>query len=165
MFRTQLRAILRASVYGKAKLMFPMISTSEEVIRAREILADVKKQLDIDGISYDRSMPDGIMIEVPSAVLNADILSKHADFFSVGTNDLIQYTLAVDRIGEKVAYLYNPVDLAVLRMLKHISDIAKEKNVPVSVCGEIAGEPKLHHDAAGSRIPQSVDECGIHVPD
>jgi phosphotransferase system enzyme I (PtsI) len=142
MFRTQLRAILRASVYGTIKLMFPMISTSEEVIKARGILAEVKQELRDKGIPFDETMTDGIMIEVPSAVLTADILSKYADFFSVGTNDLIQYTLAVDRIGEKVAYLYNPVDPSVLRMLKHISDVGRDKNVPLSICGEIAGEPK-----------------------
>jgi phosphotransferase system enzyme I (PtsI) len=142
MFKTQLRAILRASAYGKVKLMFPMISSAEELIRAREILDEVRYSLRSEGVPFDEEMPVGIMIEVPSAVLNADILSRHADFFSVGTNDLIQYTLAVDRIGEKVAYLYNPVDLSVLRMLRMVADAGRAHNVPLSICGEIAGEPK-----------------------
>ncbi|MGL4369633.1 MAG: putative PEP-binding protein, partial [Spirochaetota bacterium] len=141
-FRTQLRAIVRASAFGKLKLMFPMISTAEEVIKAKEILESVKEELRSRHISFDENMAVGIMIEVPSAALNADILAKHADFFSVGTNDLIQYTLAVDRIGERVAYLYNPVDLAVLRMLRHIGEVGNSRNIPMSVCGEIAGEPK-----------------------
>jgi phosphoenolpyruvate-protein phosphotransferase (PTS system enzyme I) len=141
MFKTQLRAILRASAFGKVKLMFPMISTAEEIIRAREILEDVKKSLREEGIAFDEKVPVGIMIEVPSAALNADILAKYADFFSVGTNDLIQYMLAVDRIGEKVAYLYNPVDLSVLRILKHISNSGIKNTTPFSICGEIAGEP------------------------
>lgn len=142
LFKTQLRAILRASAFGKVKLMFPMISTADEILRAKEILEEVKETLRKDGIAFDEKIPVGIMIEVPSAALNADILAHHVDFFSIGTNDLIQYMLAVDRIGEKVAYLYNPVDLAVLRILKHISEAAKEHDIPFSICGEIAGEPK-----------------------
>jgi phosphotransferase system enzyme I (PtsI) len=142
LFRTQLRAILRTSAFGNVKLMFPMISTVEEIIRAKEILDEAKESLRHDGIPFNEDIPVGIMIEVPSAALNSDILAHHVDFFSVGTNDLIQYMLAVDRIGEKVAYLYKPVDLAVLRMLRHISDTAKKHNVSLSICGEIAGEPK-----------------------
>jgi phosphotransferase system enzyme I (PtsI) len=122
--------------------MFPMISTSDEICRAKEILDEVKATLRKDGIAFDEKIPVGIMIEVPSAAINADILAHHVDFFSIGTNDLIQYMLAVDRIGEKVAYLYNPVDLSILRILKHISDAAKEHNIPFSICGEIAGEPR-----------------------
>jgi phosphotransferase system enzyme I (PtsI) len=141
MFKTQLRAILRASSYGNVKLMFPMISTAEEIVLARNILEEVKSDLRSKNIPFAENMPVGIMIEVPSAALNADILAKYADFFSVGTNDLIQYMLAVDRIGEKVAYLYNPVDLSVLRILKHIANAGKKHKKPFSICGEIAGEP------------------------
>jgi len=142
MFKTQLRAILRASAFGKVKLMFPMISTAEEVIRSKELLEEAKESLRSEGLAFDEKIPVGIMIEVPSAALNADRLAKHSDFFSVGTNDLVQYMLAVDRIGEKVAYLYKPVDLAVLRILRHIAKAGKENNTPLSICGEIAGEPK-----------------------
>ncbi len=142
LLRTQLRAILRVSSYGNVKLMFPMITTVEEIFKAKEILEDVKHQLDKEGISYDSEMPVGIMIEVPSAAINSDIFAKYVDFFSVGTNDLVQYLLAVDRISEKIAYLYNPLNLSVLRMLKRISQVAIENNVELSICGEMAGEPK-----------------------
>ena len=142
LFKTQLRAILRASHYGTVKLMFPMISTVEELLRAREILDEVKDDLDREGLPYDRAIKIGIMIEVPSAIMTADILAKYSDFFSVGTNDIIQYTLAVDRIGEKVAYLYNPLDLSIMRILKRINDVVKITKTPLSICGEIAGEPK-----------------------
>jgi phosphoenolpyruvate-protein phosphotransferase (PTS system enzyme I) len=141
MFKTQIRAILRASSYGNVKLMFPMISTAEEIIRAREILEEVKIKLRAEGVPFSENIPVGIMIEVPSAAINADILAKYSDFFSIGTNDLIQYMLAVDRIGEKVAYLYNPVDLSILRILKHIATVGKKYKKPFSICGEIAGEP------------------------
>jgi phosphoenolpyruvate-protein phosphotransferase (PTS system enzyme I) len=141
-FKTQLRAILRASAFGKVKLMFPMISTAEEIFMAKDILEEVKQSLRNDRFTFDEKIPVGIMIEVPSAAINADLMAKHSDFFSVGTNDLVQYMLAVDRIGEKVAYLYKPVDLSVLRILKHIAKTCKESNTPLSICGEIAGEPK-----------------------
>ena len=142
LFRTQMRAILRVSSYGNVKIMFPMISTMEEINKAKEILEDVKHQLDKEGIPYDKEIPVGIMIEVPSAALNADIFAKHVDFFSVGTNDLVQYLLAVDRISEKIAYLYNPLNLSVLRILKHIAQVAAENDTDLSICGEMAGEPK-----------------------
>ena len=141
-FKTQLRAILRASAFGNVKLMFPMITIAEELIRAKEILEEVKAELVSQGILFDPAIQVGIMIEVPAAALNADILAKHADFFSVGTNDLIQYTLAVDRIGEKVAYLYNPLDLSVIKLLMNTIHSAKKYNIPLSICGEMAGEPK-----------------------
>ncbi|MBP9022431.1 MAG: phosphoenolpyruvate--protein phosphotransferase [Spirochaetes bacterium] len=141
-FKTQLRAILRASSFGNVKLMIPMISTVNEIYSVKEILEEVKYELRTEGHSFDENIKFGIMMEVPAAIITADILAKHVDFFSVGTNDLIQYTLAVDRIGEKIAYLYNPLDLSVLRMLKRVVEIAKVTNTSISICGEIAGEPK-----------------------
>ncbi|MDY6967180.1 MAG: phosphoenolpyruvate--protein phosphotransferase [Spirochaetota bacterium] len=142
LFITQLRAILRASAYGNVKLMFPMISTVEEIINSKNIVKEVMSDLKREGTPFNENIPIGIMIEVPSAVINADILADYSDFFSVGTNDLVQYTMAVDRINEKIAFLYNPLNLSVLRFLKQIVDISKKHSVPISICGEIAGEPK-----------------------
>ncbi|MCX8123298.1 MAG: phosphoenolpyruvate--protein phosphotransferase [Spirochaetes bacterium] len=142
LFRPQLRAILRASAYGNVKLMFPMISSVEELLKAKSILYDEMENLQKLGIPFNQNLPVGIMIEVPSTAINVDIFCKYCDFFSVGTNDLVQYTLAVDRISEKIAYLYNPLNLAVLRLLKLIADVSSQNNIPLSICGEMAGEPK-----------------------
>ncbi|MBN2079147.1 MAG: phosphoenolpyruvate--protein phosphotransferase [Spirochaetes bacterium] len=142
LFRIQLRAILRASHYGNVKLMFPMITTIEELKKARTITGEVMDELRREGIPFDEEIKIGLMIEVPSAVINADILARHADFFSVGTNDLVQYLLAVDRISEKIAYLYNPLNLSVLRFLKQIVETSKATDTPLSICGEMAGEPQ-----------------------
>ncbi|TAL30744.1 MAG: phosphoenolpyruvate--protein phosphotransferase [Spirochaetes bacterium] len=142
LFRTQLRAILRASEYGNAKLMFPMISTIEEIIKARAIVHETMDELRREKVPFNREIPLGMMIEVPSAAINADKLAHYADFFSIGTNDLVQYTIAVDRISEKIAYLYNPLNLAVLRLLKSVVEIANSTGTPISICGEMAGEPK-----------------------
>lgn len=142
LFRIQLRAILRASTYGNVRLMFPMITAVEEFKKARKITDEVMQELRRDGIPFDEKIKIGLMIEVPSAVVNADVLARYADFFSVGTNDLVQYLLAVDRISEKIAYLYNPLNLSVLRFLKQIVDTANRYSVPLSICGEIAGEPQ-----------------------
>jgi len=141
-FKTQLRAILRASAYGNVKIMFPMISTVEELLQAKEITFEMMRELDSTNTPYDKKVEIGIMVEVPSAVIAADILAEYVDFFSVGTNDLVQYILAVDRINEKVADLYNPLDISVLRYLRTISEIAASHSTPISICGEIAGEPK-----------------------
>ncbi|MBN2040782.1 MAG: phosphoenolpyruvate--protein phosphotransferase [Spirochaetes bacterium] len=141
LFRTQIRAILRVSHYGNVKMMFPMITTSEEIIKARSIVDEIKNDLRNEKIPFDNNIQIGIMIEVPSAALNSDQLSKYCDFFSVGTNDLVQYLLAVDRISESVAYLYNPLNITVLRILKLIVENAVKNSTPLSICGEIAGEP------------------------
>jgi len=141
LFKTQIRAILRASAFGNVKIMFPMISTVEEMIKARDIVHDCMTDLRNAGKEFNENIQIGAMIEVPSAVINIDVLSTYSDFFSVGTNDLIQYTLAVDRIGEKVAHLYNPVDLSILRLLKKLVSSCEESNKPLSICGEMAGEP------------------------
>ena len=141
LFRTQLRALLRASVHGNLKIMFPMVSGVPELRAAKKALEEIKAELLREGKPVKDGIPVGIMIELPSAALIADRLAKESDFFSIGTNDLIQYTIGIDRLNKDVAYLYKPLHLAVLRMLKMACDAARALNVPVSMCGEMAGEP------------------------
>lgn len=140
-FLDQLRAILRASALGPVRLMFPMISGVGELIRAKELLFTAKSELKERGLDFDKDISVGCMIETPSAVLIADMLAEEADFFSVGTNDLVQYLLAVDRVNNQIAYLYEPQHPAVIRSLSKIFEVGKSKNIPVTLCGEIAGDP------------------------
>lgn len=123
--------------------MFPMISSLEELLAAKEILNDVKKELDNDGIEYSSNIEVGMVIEVPSAAIISDLLSKHVDFFSIGTNDLIQYTTAVDRMNEKIHHLYNPLNPAVLRLVKMVIDNGHKEGIWIGMCGEMAGDSRM----------------------
>jgi phosphotransferase system enzyme I (PtsI) len=142
-FRIQLRALLRASVHGNLRIMFPMISGVEELDQVLAFYNEVRNECDNEGLNFDHDIHLGIMIEVPSAALTADILARKVKFFSIGTNDLIQYTIAVDRGNEKIAYLYEPFHPGVLRLLRTIIEGAHSQSIPVAMCGEMAGDPYM----------------------
>ncbi len=140
-FRTQLRAILRAAVHGNVRLMFPMVATVGEVVQAKRAIEEAAASLAKDGLAYNSDLKIGVLIEVPSAVIMADVIAREVDFFSIGTNDLIQYTLAIDRGNKNVAHLFRPLDPAILRMLKRLSKVARQNGIRVFICGEMAGYP------------------------
>jgi phosphoenolpyruvate-protein phosphotransferase (PTS system enzyme I) len=140
MFKTQLRALLRASALGPMKIMFPLVTSTAEFRQAKWLLNEVMEDLLEDGIPYDPKIPVGMMVEVPSAALMADAFAREVDFFSIGTNDLVQYTLAVDRTNERVAHLFNPAHPAVIKLIKDVARVGRRRNIPVSCCGESAGD-------------------------
>ncbi len=162
-FKTQLRAILRASVLGNTKIMFPMISSVEELRDVKKVLAEAKEELEKKKIPYDKKIQVGIMIEIPSAVMIASDLAKECDFFSIGTNDLIQYSLAVDRNNPHVTHLYEPAHPAILRMLKKIAESAKKAKITCSICGEMASDPLFTEFLIGIDL-ENFSMSSISIP-
>lgn len=154
LFKTQLRAILRASTRGKVRVMFPFVCCLNEVREAKQLLKEVRQEFDEAGIPYDREIQVGAMIEIPSAALVADQIAREVDFFSIGTNDLVQYTLAVDRVNERVASLYQPTHPGVLRLLREVALAAHRNGIPVGVCGEMAGDVLLTPLLLGAEIDE-----------
>ncbi|KHD35792.1 phosphoenolpyruvate-protein phosphotransferase [Clostridium acetobutylicum] len=156
-FKIQLRALLRASVYGNLKIMFPMISSLEEFLSAKEVLKECMGELDKEGKKYNAKLETGIMVEIPAAAVNSEELAKYVDFFSIGTNDLIQYTLAADRMNEKVSYLYNPMHPAVLKLIKMTIQSAHKEGKWCGMCGEMAGDEK----AIPTLVEYGLDEFSM----
>jgi phosphotransferase system enzyme I (PtsI) len=156
-FRIQLRALLRASAFGNIKIMFPMIASLSEFLKAKEILLDCMKELKKKGIQFNENLETGIMVEIPAAAVMADELAKHVDFFSIGTNDLIQYTLAADRMNEKVSYLYDPMHPAVLKLIKMTIEAAHKEGKWCGMCGEMAGE----EEAISTLLEYGLDEFSM----
>ena len=142
LFRPQLRAILRASAKGPVRMIIPMLSSAQELNEVLVLIEEVKEELHRERLAFDRNMPIGGMIEVPAAALSAGLFARNLDFMSIGTNDLIQYTLAIDRIDDEVTYLYDPLHPAVLRLIKMVIDAGQRHSVPVAMCGEMAGDPR-----------------------
>lgn len=140
LFRTQLRALLRASSYGKLRIMFPMIATLNEFRAAKALLLEEKANLIAEGVTVSEEIEVGMMVEIPSAAVLADQFAKEVDFFSIGTNDLIQYTMAADRMNEKVSYLYQPYNPSILRLVKMVIDAAHKEGKWTGMCGEMAGD-------------------------
>lgn len=156
-FKVQLRALLRASAYGNLKIMFPMISSIDEFVSAKALLAECAEELKKEAIPYNENLETGIMIEIPSAAIMADEFAKHVDFFSIGTNDLIQYTLAADRMNEKISYIYNPMHPAVLRLIKMTIDAAHKEGKWCGMCGEMAGD----ESAIATLVSYGLDEFSM----
>ncbi len=163
-FITQLRAMLRASNYGKMKILIPMLMNASEVDQALLLLDQAKRSLDAEGVAYDRNIPVGGMVEIPAAALALGLLTKRLDFLSVGTNDLIQYLLAIDRTDDTVAHLYDPLHPAVLTLLAHIFATAGKSRIPVAVCGEMAGDVALTRLLLGLGLRQ-FSMHSAHLPD
>lgn len=157
LFKTQLRALLRASVYGRLAIMFPMITSKEEIIKIKEILTEVKNDLEKDGIEYKKDVETGIMIETPAAAVISDILAPEVDFFSIGTNDLIQYTLAADRQNAFIESYYNSHHEAVFRLIRHTAENAHKNGIWVGICGELASDQTLTEDF----IKWGIDELSV----
>ena len=164
LFKRQLRGILRASAFGPLEIMFPMISGVSELRAAKAIVDEVKLELAGEGIAFDEKVKIGIMIEMPSAALAADLLATECDFFSIGTNDLIQYTLAVDRVNEYVSYLYEPLHPSLLRLIREVAIAAAAANIPVTVCGEMAGEPMIAPVLIGLGI-RELSMSAVSIPE
>ncbi|SEG02470.1 phosphotransferase system, enzyme I, PtsI [Caloramator fervidus] len=159
-FKTQLRALLRAGLYGNLGIMFPMISSLEELKEAKNILKEVERELEAEGVEYSKDYKVGIMIETPSSAIISDILAKEVDFFSIGTNDLIQYTLAVDRMNQNVSYLYNPNHPAILRLIKTVIDNAHKEGIWVGMCGEMAADVNM----LNTLLEFGIDELSVSPP-
>jgi phosphotransferase system enzyme I (PtsI) len=164
LFRQQLRGLLRASAHGPLKIMFPMISGVAELRAVKTVVDDVKQELDAEGIAYDKHIKLGIMIEMPSAALTADLLAQESDFFSIGTNDLIQYTMAVDRVNEYVSYLYEPLHPSLIRLIGDVAKAAREAEIPCTVCGEMAGEPMIASVLVGLGI-RELSMSAVSIPE
>jgi phosphoenolpyruvate-protein phosphotransferase (PTS system enzyme I) len=164
LFRQQLRGLLRASAHGPLKIMFPMISGVAELRAVKTVVEDVKRELEAEGLAYDPNVKLGIMIEMPSAALTADMLAQETDFFSIGTNDLIQYTMAVDRVNEYVSYLYEPLHPSLIRLIGDVAKAAKEHGIPCTVCGEMAGEPMIAPVLIGLGI-RELSMSAVSIPE
>ncbi|HOK62559.1 MAG TPA: phosphoenolpyruvate--protein phosphotransferase [Soehngenia sp.] len=156
-FKTQLRAILRASAFGKVKIMLPMISNLEEILESKKLIQQAKNELKQEKVDFDENIEVGIMIEIPAAAISSDILAKEVDFFSIGTNDLIQYSCAVDRMNKNVSYLYDPYHPSILRLIQMTIESAKKNHIEVGVCGETAGDP----DYAMILVGMGIDELSM----